>query len=382
MKCKIFLFLTATTIFATASSPARAVEQWSFTPLPYLPQGSMSIPLTINNGGQIIGTSYGSTQRTFIYEGGYINELPNQLPIGLYTKSINDNGQIAGFGYPDGFNNRTKAVIWSDAGIQNLGALVSGGASTATDINNNGQIVGFSENNYYTQNTRAVVWNDSKISNLGVLYGGNNSYANAINDAGLVVGYSSGGLISGNRATLWQNGEIIDLTFGSGSDSEAIDINSIGQIVGTINGRATLWFQGSTIDLGTLEGHMHSVAKSINSDGWAVGYSDGASNVSGDERATLWRNGNATDLNSLDAVLASGWKLYSATQINDSGQIIGMGINPNGNFYQGFLLSPVPEPATFSFMLLGLLSIFCTTIKSGRVKTKNRTPQQMHAHTI
>lgn len=174
---KLFALLWAPFIFVATSSPARAVEQWSFTPLPYLPQGSMSVPLSINNDGQVVGYSYGISLSTFIYEGNAISDISAQLPIGTRATSINDAGEIVGVGYPDGFSARSKGVILSDAGSRNLGALVNGGASSATDINNSGQVVGFSENSYYTPETRAVIWNASGISNLGVLAGGSNSYA-------------------------------------------------------------------------------------------------------------------------------------------------------------------------------------------------------------
>lgn len=349
---------------AFVASPAQAAEQWSFTPLPYLAGGGMTVPIAINNDGQVIGSSYGSTLRTFTYQAGEISKLPNQSSFDAYAKGINDAGQIVGFGYPNGFNQRSQAIIWSGGDARSLGALATGASSSATDINSNGRVVGYSETSYDVPNTRAVSWGPSGIVNLGVLSGGSDSYAYAINDSGAVVGYSSGGQISGHRATLWQDGKIIDLTFGSKADSEANDINASGQIVGQANGRAAMWFQNTHIDLGTLAGDTQSVANSINSHGWIVGTSDKASNASGDTRATLWRDGAITDLNTLDAVLESGWRLYAATQVNDAGQIIGMGINPN-NFYQGFVLSPVPEPGTAGFMLLGWVAVFGST-RQGR----------------
>jgi probable HAF family extracellular repeat protein len=62
-----------------------------------------------------------------------------------------------------------------------------------------------------------------------------------------------------------------------------------------------------------------------------------------------------TDLNSL--VPGSGWTLESATAINDSGQIVGMGTNPAGQG-DAFLLTPVPEPCTLALLDIGAISLF------------------------
>ncbi len=54
---------------------------------------------------------------------------------------------------------------------------------------------------------------------------------------------------------------------------------------------------------------------------------------------------------------SSGWTLM-ATGINDAGQIVGAGFNPQGE-YHAFLLTPiVPEPSTLSLLsgaVLGFL---------------------------
>ena len=49
---------------------------------------------------------------------------------------------------------------------------------------------------------------------------------------------------------------------------------------------------------------------------------------------------------------AKGWDLFAPHAINNAGQMVGYGI------FQGerhiYLLSPVPEPETYAFMLAGL----------------------------
>jgi probable HAF family extracellular repeat protein len=73
----------------------------------------------------------------------------------------------------------------------------------------------------------------------------------------------------------------------------------------------------------------------------------------------LWDGTTMTDLNSfLDAnTRDQGWSLYSASDINDVGQIVGTAVNSITGEYQAFLLTPtapVPEPETYAMMLAGL----------------------------
>jgi probable HAF family extracellular repeat protein len=56
------------------------------------------------------------------------------------------------------------------------------------------------------------------------------------------------------------------------------------------------------------------------------------------------------DLNNL-ILPTSGWTLNYACDINDLGQIVGYGTNPNGVTH-AFLLTPVPEPS--ALVLLGM----------------------------
>ena len=97
-------------------------------------------------------------------------------------------------------------------------------------------------------------------------------------------------------------------------------------------------------DLGTLGGD--SFAAGLNGVGYVVGRSD--------DRAFLWRGGAMADLNDL-LPAGSGWELYYATGINDSGQITG-GAVMNGRG-QAFLMTPVPEPGTFAVLSLALLAL-------------------------
>jgi probable HAF family extracellular repeat protein len=82
-----------------------------------------------------------------------------------------------------------------------------------------------------------------------------------------------------------------------------------------------------------------------------------------DQGAFLYSNGAMIDLNSL-LLPGSGWTLSSATAINDSGQIVGYGINPSGQQH-AFLLdgaaaaaAPAAAPEPSSLALFGAAGAF------------------------
>jgi probable HAF family extracellular repeat protein len=157
--------------------------------------------------------------------------------------------------------------------------------------------------------------------------------ARGINDSGEVVGDSAGGYF------LYSGGH----TIGLGVDIEQVNgINSYGQLVGelytTPNGSndAFLWTPtsphgttGTLTDLGSLVGGAYlgdrSDAYGINSAGQVVGWTQTSS---GAGHGFLWTptspnatTGTMIDLNTPIGV--NNFTLYSATGINDHGQIVG-----------------------------------------------------------
>ena len=95
------------------------------------------------------------------------------------------------------------------------------------------------------------------------------------------------------------------------------------------------------------------MAGSINDAGQIVG---SAENSEGNYAPALFDPtgaGKNIDLNTL-VDPASGWTLLVASDINASGWIVGVGINPQGKFH-AFLL--VPEPGAFTLLGLGTLCL-------------------------
>jgi probable HAF family extracellular repeat protein len=318
--------------------------------------GGNSYAYSINNKSQVVGDSsvWGDYNfHAFLYSDGSMQDLGTLSGGNLSSgRSINDNGEIVGWSrtIPDGGGEH--AFLYSGGIMRDLGTL-GGTFSYARSINNNSQIVGNSDITGPSNWSHAFLYSNNIMQDLGTL-GGNMSCANAINNRGQVVGHSDAS--PGTHAFLYSDDVMQDLGTLGGSSSLAEAINDSGQVVGSsdITGNRTshafLYSGGVMQDLGTL-GVSWSVACDINNNGQVVGnYFAGP-----DVHAFLYSNGAMADLN---VFLPSGigWMLKEAWSINESGEIVGWGYNPEGA-YHAYLLTPVPDPCTLALLALGGLAI-------------------------
>lgn len=155
------------------------------------------------------------------------------------------------------------------------------------------------------------------VRDLGTL-GGEWSSAVDINDIGQVVGTSVNRL-GGERAFLWGQGMMRELPTLAGLTTHAYALNNREQVVGESldaggHYHAVLWAGRILRDLGVVDGE-HSAATAINDTGQVVGYT-----MSGGIRtkALLWVKGTVRDLGTL-----GGEDSASAGGINKSGQVVG-----------------------------------------------------------
>ena len=327
--------LLALSAFAIFSSVRAYAQQYTISDLGTVPGGQGSEALGINSAGQIVGfavTSSG-TDHAFLYSNGVMTDLGTLGGAYSQATAINNNGQIVG---------------WSDVGSSYHSFLYSGGTMTdisanmgywsqALAINNSGQIVGFFNDG---QADQGYLYSQGSVTTLGSL-GGNETEATGINDSGQIVGTSElpyPQQFEKYDPFLYTGGQIHDLgTFGGFYTGPEVAINAKGDIAGTLSPpdsneeEAFLYSNGVTKPIGIF------YAAAINDTDQIVGdafYSDGM-------------------IHSLSSLLPanSGWALSQANGINDAGQIVGYGINPEGQT-DGFLLTPVPEPKSTGLLLL------------------------------
>lgn len=305
---------------------------------------------TVNNVGQVIGSSTisSSAMHAFFWEDGEMIDLGTPSGFGVsYASGLNDDGLIVAS--TNGEFQSEYAYMYEDGVWTYLGTLPGAALaySSAREVNNAGQIVGYSFTLGPGSDSRAWIWEDGVMTDLGAPANHRN-YAFGINELGQVVGsLQFPDPNPGRRAYVWEDGVFTDLgTLPGDTGSSASDINAAGQVCGTSSHpvppyftakQACLWDDGGVSELGSLPGYATTASTALNNHGQVVGWArtglSGGSTV-----AFIWEDGIMRDLNDLIAPEA-GWELWSAGDINDAGQIVGWGEAPNGQS-RAFLLTP------------------------------------------
>jgi probable HAF family extracellular repeat protein len=196
--------------------------------------------------------------------------------------------------------------------------------SSAAAINNAGTVAGALT--FADGSSRAFIHSNGAMTEL-VTLGGRFSYASAINDAGQVVGGSSFAGDSTSAAFLFSQGQMTSLGTLGGAGSNAYGINNFGEIVG----------------------------QSLVDDSFS------------DASAFLYENGTMYNLNSLISA-NSGWMLQSAFALNDSEQIVGEGLNPQG-FAHAYVLAPISSEVSLPEPAISIIIVAC----AGSLLLRRRT---------
>lgn len=283
----------------------------------------------INNRGQVVGHAHTPEgTRAVLWEDGQMLNL-GTLPGGTYSEAyaINDRGQVVGWGTIDqstctAFDGCWHAFLWEDGTMTDLGGLDPRFQSYAYSINNSGQIVGISATaDYPDGNWRAVRWDNGILLDLGKPQAASNAFAQGVNARGDAVGsaYADGVTVP----ILWTRDAMLQLpTLPGTQHTVALKINTRGQIVGQDGAnRALFWADGTVTAIPGLPGAARSVAYDLNEAGLVAGESLRFSGFA----AFVWDGRETRALPRLP-----GWTETYARGLNDRGDVAGTAATPNG----------------------------------------------------
>lgn len=274
---------------------------------------------------------------------------------------INNAGQVAGLAFLNGSTGASHAFLYNGIMEQDLGVLPGGSSGYATGINANGQVSGNSDT---SNGTHAFLYNGSSLVDLPPLGGaGTNDSSAALNAGGTVVGYTS--VVSSATNHAYRSTGVQDLgVLSGGSQSNAVAINTIGQIAGNsgVTGGYShaFYYDGTTVD-----GSGNPVLTDIgffNSAGFTSGNSTAnAINASGEVVGNAFYGSTSTDYNAFVynpnivdptqrlinlGALIPGDPSSNAIAINDSGQVLvetDLGSGKHGAYlYSGGIMTALP----------------------------------------
>lgn len=331
------------------AAPLAAVADPIYS-LTFLPEGFYASAL--NNAGQVVGSAHGGAA---VWSESSVSYF---LP-GAEGLAINNHGDVAGRVGGRGF-------IYSNGVVESINADNS--PTWATGINDSRRVSGTVRDFESQPFTRAFVYVDGGLATI-LTDGGYQDFGNAVNNAGQVTGFAgrppAGDFTDPERYAFVYDflGTVRNLGSLGGLVSEGNDINDGGQVAGwsrtSVAGeeRPFLYTDGAgMIDLGSLGGSTGR-AFGLNNAGMVVGMSDTSSGAGFDYHAFLYAGGAMVDLNTLIDP-TSGWRLVSATDINDQRQILGQACRADTLECRAVRLDAVmlqaPEPGSWAMVLAGL----------------------------
>jgi probable HAF family extracellular repeat protein len=345
-------------------------QQYSLEDLGVVKGMEASDTAAINNQGHVAGTAYKGEQ-TCAFHYDYFKKIMEDAG-GLNSRGfgINSGNIVVGDAlFPGRMIDGSHAAMFKGGVAVDLGLLKGQTFSRANGINTIGQIVGYSGRSRDGTNSRAFLWNGvTGMLDIGTL-GGAYAQAHAINDAGYITGTSQvGASAATTHAFLYcpqcaGSRAMTDLGVLGGYSSYGMAINNYNHVVGysTIKPNdqrvhAFLHDGRSMIDLGSLGGSASrwggdiSVAMGINNIDQVVGYTylPAVSGMPVQQVAFRWmrtRNesgiGNMVNLNTLVDKTGRNYLLFSATGINDKGQIAASAYDMRTGSVRAVLLTPL-----------------------------------------
>jgi len=282
-------------------------------------------PANINQARQVAGTTPAHRAALWTEQSG-LRELP--LPAGFYNSeavAVNNSGHVTGVAYDRTFSKHQGFTFAND-----VLTLLAGEQSRTYSINDSDVVVGESLLPG-KKSTGPVSWNQDTVRLLGGCCGGS---AKGVNKNADVVGdvYDEAGRY---QAFLWNAKQGIRPIGPPDRYSSAIAVNDHGHVVVQAFSEVFLYSDGSLARL-ELSTRYPSQPRAMNNCDVIVGSFGPFADA---DRAFVWEKSHGfRDLNTSIAS-DSGWKLESATSINDRGDIVGRG-DFKGQDDTGFLLIP------------------------------------------
>lgn len=320
-------------------------------------------PTALNANGQVAGfrlnLAFGDQLIGFLWDTGSFTDLGTGGGPQSFAYGINNAGQIVGASNFSA-SGQLSAFVWQNGTMINLHPNPNEG-SRAYAVNKGGDAAGF----IASGGVLPVIWKggtaagETTLASLPCSLASCQGEALAINDLGQAAGVSVGGNVNAFRPVMWDsNGQPTDLIPepADPGTSEANGINNNGVVIGYYQPQpqnnnqvhAFRWQSGVFTDLGTMGTDTYSGAWGINTKGDIVGTSATTFSpiLGGDGgRAFLYIAATQAMYDLTTLVPGTSWRLNAGYAINDNGQIVGIGIAPDGIIH-GFLLTPNITPTT------------------------------------
>ena len=327
---------------SVSRAPCDSIAEYDIIDLGTL-GGFDSYATKVNARGQVVGTASKDSlvSHAFLWKNGSMRDLDSLHPLLSSTaNSINDLGTVVGI---------DTVPFLIDGGVKiPLNSLVTQGPHflEAYDLNNQGQIAGWGKITGDTD--RALLFRGGVVTALNTPFDRNYqpfSKAVAINNSGTVAGNIFQTTLFATIPVMWVNGEYNN-GFNPTNFLLTADVNDSNVVVGNsvvYDGiypytHGSRWLGNNGLDLGVPAGFDNSEPSAINNHGVVVGKVYIGNHPELPSHAFVWKNGVMKDLNCLIAADPT-WELQVATDINDSGIIVGYGSHLGKT--RGFLLTPV-----------------------------------------
>ncbi|WP_077033963.1 PEP-CTERM sorting domain-containing protein [Pelomonas sp. KK5] len=318
-----------------------------------------------SGGGYITGTTLNfpqasASQAAFVWQAGSgMQQLGTLAGYNFeWGYGVNNSGVAVGVAAVNGLGSNPVPVMWTKGVASALKLPTGQTAGRARDINDQGIAVGSVGSGISEQATIFnTVSGKTTVINAMTPEGTYMQTAFAINDAGLVVGTGTTA-DSRNVAVVYDmnSGTLTQLNTGTGA-ATAFGVSENGLVTGMAGTSNFIWSQagGTVIVPQTSNSTQGGQLYSINSQGWAVGTGSGLY-----ANPFLYADGTDYLLSSL-LVNGAGWNMSTTTTtramgIGDNGQITGWAMMTDGTAH-AFVMTPVPEPATYGLMALGLAAV-------------------------